>query len=350
MPFGQGFDEIYDLFLLETLNSAGFKVLRADDIGNSQNILKDILRGIASSNLIVADLTDSNPNVYYELGLAHALRKPVILFTQDISDIPFDLRSYRVIPYKTHFADITQARKQLTEIAVKFLKGEAEFGSPVSDFLPSDMQEPAPSSPRESPDEGEPGFLDHLVALEEGFDELTQILMSVGTQTEDLTETIGRFTQQIQSAAGHPGKTSARNARTLVVGLTQKLGEYAKLLSSDNDKYIESLSKTRSALETIVRGQDISTEDERTQLQSFLEQMNAVEVSTRNGLEATSNMTDTLRSLPSVERTFNSARNHTVGELQRLIQNVEQTLSMPNRTREIADAKLQAEHERQLQS
>ena len=72
-------------------------MFRADDIDNQQNILNDIVKSIRSSELIVADLTDPNPNVYYELGLAHAMRKRVVLMTQDLGSMPFDLRSYRTI-------------------------------------------------------------------------------------------------------------------------------------------------------------------------------------------------------------------------------------------------------------
>ena len=105
MPFDEGFDEIYDDFIVKTLREAGLEVSRADDIQSSQNILKDIVRAIKNSSLIVADLTDSNPNVFYELGLGHALNKPVIMLTQGIEDLPFDLRSYRAIPYTTHFKE-----------------------------------------------------------------------------------------------------------------------------------------------------------------------------------------------------------------------------------------------------
>ena len=56
------------------------------------SILERILRGISSSELLIADLTGKNPNVFYELGLAHTQTKNVLLLTQNIDDVPFDLR------------------------------------------------------------------------------------------------------------------------------------------------------------------------------------------------------------------------------------------------------------------
>jgi hypothetical protein len=59
----------------------------------------------SESKLILADLSGTNPNVFYELGLAHALTKPAILITESIEDIPFDLRALRVLEYDKNIPD-----------------------------------------------------------------------------------------------------------------------------------------------------------------------------------------------------------------------------------------------------
>ena len=86
MPFDAEARPVYQDFIRPTLVNLGFDVSRADDLLNQQNILADILSSIASTDLIIVDLTDSNPNVYYELGLAHALNKPTILLGQDLDE------------------------------------------------------------------------------------------------------------------------------------------------------------------------------------------------------------------------------------------------------------------------
>ena len=60
--------------------------------------MEDVRTGISSADLIVADLTGQNPNVFYEVGIAHTLEKPVLLLSMSIEDIPFDLRHRRVLP------------------------------------------------------------------------------------------------------------------------------------------------------------------------------------------------------------------------------------------------------------
>ena len=75
MPFDAELNEVYSAFLAPILSEIGYDVRRADDIASQGNILRDIVESIAGADLIVADLTGLNPNVFYELGVAHALRK-----------------------------------------------------------------------------------------------------------------------------------------------------------------------------------------------------------------------------------------------------------------------------------
>lgn len=339
MPFGEGFDEIYELFLVPSLVEAGFNVVRADNIKNSQNILKDIVRGIAASDLVVADLTDSNANVYYELGLAHALGSPVILLTQSIDDLPFDLRSYRVIPYKTHFVEITRAREQLTEIASALLQGSVEFGSPASDFLGIRPKNPMWSSPQSS-EEGDAGFLDHLARIEEGFERLARFVTEIAEQTTQLTASIRETTEKLTALYSGQTTPSARQAQTLIRVLAQKQNQYSNLLTPINESYTSELNSTRTALEAIVRTQIPRTPQELEQIRRFLELLYSFEGSAKAALANVNAMADSLRAAPSVERSYNRARDRTVAQLERFADNIEQTISMAVRTREIGESKL----------
>jgi hypothetical protein len=62
--------------------------------------MEDVWEQVCRARVLVAELTGRNPNVFYELGMAHTLGKSVILITQSIDDVPFDLRHQRVIPYQ----------------------------------------------------------------------------------------------------------------------------------------------------------------------------------------------------------------------------------------------------------
>ena len=99
MPFREPFNEYYPKIFRPALESAGFSVQRADDIYSTRPVMLDIQEGIVASDLVLCEMSGRNPNVFYELGLAHAIGKPAILVSTTEEDIPFDLRHVRVIHY-----------------------------------------------------------------------------------------------------------------------------------------------------------------------------------------------------------------------------------------------------------
>jgi hypothetical protein len=95
-PLGNHYAQIYE----PAIKRAGLKPVRADDdIFATGKIMDQIWSGINSARVLVAELTSRNPNVFYELGLAYALKKPVVLVSSNESDVPFDVRHIRVIYY-----------------------------------------------------------------------------------------------------------------------------------------------------------------------------------------------------------------------------------------------------------
>ncbi len=135
MPFRDKLTEIYNDIVKPTLEAEGCTVQRADELSSHRNILKDIVSGIFTADLIVADLTDTNSNVYYELGIAHGLNKPTILLTQNIDDLPFDLASYRAVPYSDSYKETEKLKAILREAVQGHKNRQIEFGNPVSDYL-----------------------------------------------------------------------------------------------------------------------------------------------------------------------------------------------------------------------
>ncbi len=99
MPFKPAFDRLYKDKIKPTIEACGFKCLRADDLFSPTPILEDVWIHICKSKAIVADVTGRNPNVFYEIGIAHTVGKPVIIIAQDKSDIPFDVAQFRYFLY-----------------------------------------------------------------------------------------------------------------------------------------------------------------------------------------------------------------------------------------------------------
>jgi hypothetical protein len=100
MPFAEPLGGYYKTVYEPAIAKAGLRAVRADDeIFATGKIVDQIWSGVNAAKVLVAELTGRNPNVFYELGLAHALEKPVVLVSSNQEDVPFDLQHIRVIYY-----------------------------------------------------------------------------------------------------------------------------------------------------------------------------------------------------------------------------------------------------------
>jgi nucleoside 2-deoxyribosyltransferase len=117
MPFDHEFDDIYRLGIKDTAKSLGILAERVDEQMYREGILERIYRQIDVADIIVADMTGKNPNVFYEVGYAHAKGKLCILLTGDADDIPFDLKHRRHIVYGTSIGTLRQRLKEELEWA-----------------------------------------------------------------------------------------------------------------------------------------------------------------------------------------------------------------------------------------
>jgi nucleoside 2-deoxyribosyltransferase len=109
MPFTPEFNDIYILGIRETAEKLGIVVERADSIEHNESIPDVIRREIEECDVVVADTTQHNPNVFYEVGLAHGIGKKTILICRDVNSIPFDLGAINHIVYSS----IVELREKL---------------------------------------------------------------------------------------------------------------------------------------------------------------------------------------------------------------------------------------------
>ncbi len=99
MPFSQEWSGDVHRVIAKTCAAAGVRAVRGDDLFTPTDILDDIWNAIHAADFIAADITGRNPNVLYELGIAHTLAKPVLILSRNAADIPIDLATRRVIIY-----------------------------------------------------------------------------------------------------------------------------------------------------------------------------------------------------------------------------------------------------------
>ena len=146
MPFATEFDRVYfDAIKPAALEAAAdikitMSVSRADEYASPSHITRDIIEMLCRCTCAIADLTGGNPNVFYELGVVHAMGDKTIMIAQNLAELPFDLRNYRVLGYAPDDTGLAQLRHDLMRSLRSILERSpteaVPKSNPVSDFAP----------------------------------------------------------------------------------------------------------------------------------------------------------------------------------------------------------------------
>ncbi|WP_179119200.1 nucleoside 2-deoxyribosyltransferase [Massilia sp. KIM] len=100
MQFTQPFNELWTGVVEPICRNKGVDAKRADDDYGPGMIISDVVASIRESAVVIAEITPTNANVYYEVGYAHALGKPTILIAEKGTKLPFDISGFRVLMYE----------------------------------------------------------------------------------------------------------------------------------------------------------------------------------------------------------------------------------------------------------
>ena len=346
MPFDQDFDDVYDQLIKEPFIAEGFEVERADDIQNQENILKTIIDSIIKSDFIVSDLSGNNPNVFYEMALAHAFKKKVILISQDIGNIPFDIRSYRVIKYGTHFSEMRKAIIEIKELIHKIKNGEISFGSPVSDFVSSINSEELTKSyvidgamqfltENQGNDEQieEFGILDYQIMALDGMGKMTN---SLNNLTNDF---LNPFSDELNKLSKLivVNKRDPRKNKILLQDFSKKIDNYVAILLENNSIYTSSLNDINTGLSGMFDPSTrVISQDDKIELKKFISEFTTMGEASEQAINKMEGLMTEINKLPRVERMFDRAKKIMAQELGTIIDNLENTKSMSSRAVDMA--------------
>jgi hypothetical protein len=109
-----------------------FKVQRADEIARPGMIDSQVINAVIDADLVIADLSENNPNAFYELAIRHMEARPVIHMTRE-PEIPFDVKPYRTIPFSTaSYEDVEKAKSELEKQVIEALAPDYEADNPIT--------------------------------------------------------------------------------------------------------------------------------------------------------------------------------------------------------------------------
>lgn len=126
-------DQILKHIITSSVEQLGYTIIRADKIAEPGIITTQIIEHIVDAELVIADLTDKNPNVFYELAIRHAIRKPLVQMIKKGEVIPFDVAATRIIQFDLQSLDSVASAKEEIISQVKSLEaGKNEINNPIS--------------------------------------------------------------------------------------------------------------------------------------------------------------------------------------------------------------------------
>ena len=338
MPFSTELNAVYEGLIVPAL--VGYDVIRADTQFDQRSILAKIVTGISEANLIVADITALNPNVMYELGIAHTLGKPVIMITQNIEELPFDVASYPVHEYSTHFQRAGDLSQKLRELSARHLQGLVRFASPVTDFLDRPVPlargdlspgsaDPATEPPTDDSDEPdaavhpfdatapeEYGYLDFSADLEEHGGTALEQMQRLNALTTALNVKLHEIAPRIAAAriSSEPGST--REARRLTNELARQFLGYAGTIDKEViPRFHESWERVGQSLLWLLEHRDRqgATSDDLQPLSSNVRALHEI-------------LSSNIQGMAEVRSLFPMMRGQT-GELTRAADEAERTLA-----------------------
>ena len=239
MPFKDEILSLYDKLKSDFENE--FTFINAGDLDNQRNILQDIVEGIYHANIVIADLTGLNPNVFYELGLAHAMNKKVIIIAQDLGELPFDIKSYRAIEYSLLFHKLPTFLTEVKKLLDGAIDGSTKFGNPVSDFIPDFFAQPSVDVTEQAPTEKmkindlseiaeeseEKGYLDYIADITDNSSTIKEEIDAMGTDLKEMSQAINQTSNEVNRVKAQSGNVDHAFVRSVCRKLAGPIEENA---------------------------------------------------------------------------------------------------------------------------
>ncbi|PER45281.1 hypothetical protein [Bacillus thuringiensis] len=170
-------------YIIEPIcNEFEFEVIRVDKINSVDRIDNTIIEHLKTAELVIADMTEHNPNAFYEMGFRHALGKPLIPIMEEETKIPFDVANLRTITYATNDLDKAETAKQrLRETITSF-----------------DIQEQSDKKQNKQPssEHGQVNVVPYLLNIQDSLSELKSLVSERNNEVAE--QTIELAMQQIQ--------------------------------------------------------------------------------------------------------------------------------------------------------
>jgi len=322
MPFQDQFFEVYETLKIQFCEHFDFS--NANDEGNPQNILKDVVQPIYDANIVIADLTGLNPNVMYELGLAHSFNKKTIIITQDdLNALPFDLKQYRAKDYSIHFkkfAELVDFLKRMLEGAVD---DSVSFSNPVKDFLAVEHIDTVDwFKEKESihiSSDGDKGFLDFLADIESDSEKLASGITEIGNDIQIMGMGVTKSSEEIDRVKKSGGNGTAAFIRKEAKKVSQLVDSFSTKLRKHNTENSELWDKLENNLLGLLENPIAANDTNKEGLIEYIKSLKSLKSSATESRPAVVSLKEAMNGASGLERSLNQSIRFVIQDLDTFI-------------------------------
>ena len=349
MPFMWNFHLVFRHLIKEPLETRGHSVERSLE-SNHQHGLRAIIQGIENADMVIADLTKANPNVTYELGIAHTRKKPALLIAQNRDDVRYDLQAYNVVLYSIE----TDGKSQLTEDILRYVEPEDGkeylFSNPFSDFERVDQRnftniKANGKAREESQDDSfidlDDGILDAKAGAEDAMSELADIASKIATDISNIDKNTQDRTEEIQRLQTDPDQ-SRYNSRALTIFRTfaSNLNEFSEGIEDNSIRLKKAWTKYDQAMGHVLMISIIENQNDVEDLSDFVNQMAGLQSTGADTMKSLEELRESHSELSGFSKHSDRALHKSVSTLDQLIDEFKLGESVLNRLIDIASEML----------
>ena len=310
MPFTDDFFESYEM--IKEHFSDDFEFSHAGDEDNQQNILADIIPPIYQADVVLADLTGLNPNVMYELGIAHSFNKKTIMITRDnLNELPFDLKQYRAKDYTTHFKKFHDLIVYLEKNLNGARDNSVVFNNPVVDFIDHSKVDPEKLFTKQKINveisDGEKGFLDFLTEIEEDTQNMNADIQEMSLDMKTMNSGIKECSEEIDRVKKTGGKGTASFVRKQSKKAAKHIEDFSKQLKAHNTSIIAYWTKIEKNILGLLENKIATKPENKESLISYIQALRGMKESIITSNQSILKLKETSLDNLGIERSMNQA-------------------------------------------
>ncbi|MFJ2775354.1 hypothetical protein [Kitasatospora sp. NPDC087315] len=277
--------ETFEKVVLPACSKFGIDPLRADRIAHAGEITEQICRHVLQDDLVIADVSEGNANVMYELGLRHATGKPTIHIGEH-GQLPFDIALIRTIQFTRSPSGLVDARKDLENALEGGIRSGFDLLTParIHRALQAVDTETAIEGELSGEDDGTPGILDHLLALEDELGLLTADMESMSALIESIGTAADLSSAEMERTSRSGAPMSARMA--VVTAYAGSISTPAQELERTATRFAKRMTTIDGGVRAALHLVEATPIEQRDQdARDFLAQVIGMAEATREGMD-----------------------------------------------------------------